>query len=84
VKLALQFTAIPAIDPATGRRYDALTQGTGGLNGQGVLDLVTNLDTNRGYGQGWLARRRHAAIAHRRRAARLGRLDHLGRTPRAG
>lgn len=54
VKMVLQFTAIPAVDPATGRRYDALTHGTGGLNGQGALDLASVLDATAGYGRAWL------------------------------
>jgi subtilisin family serine protease len=52
LKMALQYTAIPAAD-AHGRPFDALTQGTGGINGQGALDLTGRLDTARPYGQLW-------------------------------
>lgn len=54
LKATLQFTAIPAHDAATGSPFDALAQGTGGINGQGALDLAGAIDSTRRYGQPWL------------------------------
>jgi serine protease AprX len=48
LKMALQYTAIPV------KGFDALTQGTGGINGQGALDLTNRIDTTTPYGQKWM------------------------------
>ena len=48
LKMALQFTAIPV------KTADALTQGTGGVNGQGALELAGLIDTSMPKGYRWL------------------------------
>ena len=53
VKAMLQYSATPLADD-NGQRYDALTQGTGLLNGVGAVTLAYYTDTTRGAGSFWL------------------------------
>ena len=53
VKALLQYSATPLRDGA-GARYDALTQGSGLLNGQGALALAYLTDTTKAAGAFWM------------------------------
>ena len=56
IKALLQFTALPLRDEA-GNPYDALLQGTGEINPQGALSMVSALDTAAPLGASWIAPR---------------------------
>lgn len=53
IKAMLQYSATPLADDA-GVRYDALTQGTGLVNGLGAISLAFYADTQLGAGSFWL------------------------------
>ena len=53
IKAMLQYSATPIADDS-GARYDALTQGTGLVNGLGAIALAYYADTTRGAGSFWL------------------------------
>jgi hypothetical protein len=54
MKAMLQYSATP-LHAADGAAYDALTQGTGEVNGRGALLLAYSADTTRQAGSFWLA-----------------------------
>jgi len=53
IKAMLQYSATPIADDS-GVRYDALTQGTGLVNGLGAISLAYYADTRRAAGNFWL------------------------------
>src|SRR6267142_253656 len=53
IKAILEFTALPLSD-AGGVAYDALTQGTGGLNAAGAIGLVQSINPSAPVGTSWL------------------------------
>lgn len=53
VKAIVEYTATPLTDPTTGEAYDALTQGTGEVNGEGAVRLAASVDPRVGVGQAW-------------------------------
>jgi serine protease AprX len=53
IKAMLQYSATPLRD-ANGVRYDALTQGTGEVDGRGALTLAYYADTSKAAGSWWL------------------------------
>ena len=53
IKAILQFTAIPVTDN-DGAEYDVLTQGAGGVNGGGALDLAYAINSRATFGIAWL------------------------------
>jgi serine protease AprX len=54
VKAILQYSAIELTDPATGRDYNALTQGAGEINADGAIDLAQLVDPSRPLGMTWI------------------------------
>ena len=55
VKAILQYTAIPLVDD-DGHAYDALTQGAGGVNAKGAIELARSIDNSAPVGSYWLTR----------------------------
>ena len=53
IKAFMEYTAFPMHD-ATGAPYDALSDGAGHINGQGVVALVQSVDTTAPVGSPWL------------------------------
>ena len=54
LKAVLEFSAIPVVD-STGKPFDALTQGAGGINGAGAIALAGAIDASQPVGGKWLA-----------------------------
>jgi serine protease AprX len=54
VKALLQYSATPLRD-GNGRKYDALTQGSGEVNGYGALALAGAADTTQAVGSFWMS-----------------------------
>ena len=53
LKMVLEFSSIPVGD-ANGNPYDALSQGTGAINGGGALKLALSIDPGQPVGGKWL------------------------------
>jgi serine protease AprX len=53
LKAVLQYTALP-LDNAGGQPYDALSQGTGGINAQGAIAMALAINTGMPVGAEWL------------------------------
>ncbi len=69
VKAIVEYTATPLVDPATGAPYDALTQGTGEVNGEGAVRLAASIDPRVAVGALWTAGIEPFSVYGGRRAA---------------
>jgi serine protease AprX len=55
VKAILQYSAVPVLDRSAGSRpFDVLTQGAGGVNAQGAIDLAEAIDPSQPIGTFWM------------------------------